>query len=37
MSEVARVDSPATAIDWRKWIALLGGLAIFLLIYFSPP
>jgi sodium-dependent dicarboxylate transporter 2/3/5 len=27
----------ALRIDWKKWTALLGGLAIFLLVHFSPP
>jgi sodium-dependent dicarboxylate transporter 2/3/5 len=27
----------ATAVDWKKWTALLGGLVIFLLVYFSEP
>jgi len=25
------------AFDWRKWLALVGGLAVFLLIFLSPP
>ncbi|MEW6513076.1 MAG: SLC13 family permease [Pseudomonadota bacterium] len=37
MSEVAQYESAAPSIDWKKWIALLGGFAIFLLVYFSPP
>jgi len=31
------IEAPKPAFDWKKWTALLGGLAIFLLIYFSPP
>ncbi len=27
----------ATAFDRKKWAALLGGLALFLLVYFAPP
>lgn len=27
----------ATAFDRKKWVALLGGLALFLLVYFAPP
>ncbi len=37
MSEVARVDAPSAGFDWTKWLALLGGLAIFLGFYFMPP
>ncbi|MDP3036375.1 MAG: SLC13 family permease, partial [Rhodocyclaceae bacterium] len=37
MSETAHIDAPAAPFDWTKWIALLGGFGIFLLIYFSPP
>jgi solute carrier family 13 (sodium-dependent dicarboxylate transporter), member 2/3/5 len=37
MSEVAHFEAPATPFDWMKWTALLGGLAIFLVIYYSPP
>jgi sodium-dependent dicarboxylate transporter 2/3/5 len=33
----ATIDSAAVPFDRKKWTALLGGLAIFLLIYFSPP
>ncbi len=37
MSEVAQLEATAPLFDWKKWTALLGGLAIFFLIYFSPP
>jgi sodium-dependent dicarboxylate transporter 2/3/5 len=37
MSETAHIDAPAASFDWTKWIALLGGFGLFLLIYFSPP
>lgn len=37
MSEVAQLEIAAPSFDWKKWAALLGGLAIFFLIYFSPP
>lgn len=33
----ATLEAAATPFDWKKWTALLGGLAIFLLVYFSPP
>ena len=31
------LDAAATPFDWRRWTALLGGLAVFLFIYFAPP
>jgi sodium-dependent dicarboxylate transporter 2/3/5 len=37
MSESTQADLPQARIDWKKWTALLGGLAVFLIIYFSPP
>lgn len=37
MSEVAQIEQTTPSIDWKKWIALLGGLAVFLIIYYSPP
>lgn len=37
MSEVAQLEVATPSFDWKKWAALLGGLAIFFLIYFSPP
>ncbi len=38
MSETAQLESSsAESFDWKKWTALLGGLAIFLIIYYSPP
>jgi len=38
MSNVAHIESTAVAsFDWKKWTALIGGFAIFLIIYFSPP
>jgi sodium-dependent dicarboxylate transporter 2/3/5 len=33
----ANVASTAAPFDWKKWTALLGGLAVFLFIYFAPP
>jgi len=33
----AVIDQEATPFDWKKWTALIGGFAIFLIIYFSPP
>jgi sodium-dependent dicarboxylate transporter 2/3/5 len=37
MSEVAQFEQTAPSFDWKKWTALLGGLAVFLFIYLSPP
>ncbi len=38
MSEVAHIESAAPPpFNWVKWSALLGGLAVFLFIYFAPP
>ncbi|MCX7896942.1 MAG: SLC13 family permease [Rhodocyclaceae bacterium] len=38
MSEDASIVKPFLAeFDWKKWTALVGGLAIFFLVYFSPP
>ena len=37
MSEVAQYEQTGPSFDWKKWTALLGGFAIFLLVYFSPP
>ena len=39
MSDLANVSviAPAAAFNWKKWAALLGGLAVFLFIYFAPP
>lgn len=37
MTEATAVATQSAAIDWKKWTALLGGLAIFLLVYFSDP
>jgi sodium-dependent dicarboxylate transporter 2/3/5 len=37
MSEVTQIEQTTPSIDWKKWIALLGGLAVFLLVYYSPP
>lgn len=37
MSEVAQLESAALSFDVKKWVALLGGLAVFLVIYYSPP
>ena len=34
---VATATATAASFDWQKWTALLGGLALFLLFYFSPP
>lgn len=33
----ATLASTATPFDWKRWVALLGGFAIFLLSLFSPP
>jgi sodium-dependent dicarboxylate transporter 2/3/5 len=37
MSEVAHIETMAPTFNWVKWIALLGGLVVFLVIYYSPP
>ena len=37
MSNEAVVTGTVASFDWRKWTALLGGLTLFLLFYFSPP
>lgn len=37
MSETAQYEEAAQGFDWQRWTALLGGLAVFLLVYFSPP
>jgi sodium-dependent dicarboxylate transporter 2/3/5 len=37
MSEVAQYEQTVPSFDWKKWAALLGGLAVFLIIYFAPP
>jgi sodium-dependent dicarboxylate transporter 2/3/5 len=37
MSEVAQFEPAAPSFDWKKWVALLGGFVVFLLIYYSPP
>ncbi|MDO8960003.1 MAG: SLC13 family permease, partial [Rhodocyclaceae bacterium] len=37
MSEMAHIDAPAASFDWTKWVALLGGLAVFLGFYFMAP
>lgn len=37
MSEVAHIETAAPSFNWVKWTALLGGLAVFLVIYYSPP
>lgn len=31
------LETAAAPFDWRRWTALLGGLAVFLYIYFAPP
>lgn len=31
------LESATTPFDWTKWGALLGGLAVFFLVYLSPP
>jgi sodium-dependent dicarboxylate transporter 2/3/5 len=36
-SAAVTLEAAATPFDWRKWTALLGGLAVFLFIYFAPP
>lgn len=37
MSNEAAAVTAAAPFDWKRWTALVGGLAIFLLVYFSPP
>jgi sodium-dependent dicarboxylate transporter 2/3/5 len=37
MSQTLTPDSATAPFDWKKWTALLGGLAVFLLVYFAPP
>ncbi|MEW6292391.1 MAG: SLC13 family permease [Pseudomonadota bacterium] len=37
MSEVAQIEQTGPRFDWGRWVALLGGLAVFLLVYYSPP
>jgi len=37
MSDTTLVEAPPASFDWTKWVALLGGFGLFLLIYFSPP
>ncbi|MDP3032123.1 MAG: SLC13 family permease [Rhodocyclaceae bacterium] len=37
MSSTILDETPPASFDWKKWIALLGGFGLFLLIYFSPP
>ena len=36
-AQTAVADATAPQFDWRKWIPLLGGLGVFLLVYFAPP
>lgn len=37
-TQTAVADTSAGAgFDWRKWTALLGGLGLFLYVYFAPP
>jgi sodium-dependent dicarboxylate transporter 2/3/5 len=36
-TETATLATAAVPFDWKKWTALLGGLAVFLFIYFAPP
>jgi solute carrier family 13 (sodium-dependent dicarboxylate transporter), member 2/3/5 len=36
-TETITLTNTEERFDWKKWTALLGGLAIFLLVYFSPP
>lgn len=36
-AETVAATPAAPALDFAKWAALLGGLAVFLLVYFSPP
>ncbi|MBM3391117.1 MAG: SLC13/DASS family transporter [Betaproteobacteria bacterium] len=33
----AALATAAAPFDWKRWTALVGGFAIFLLVYFSPP
>jgi sodium-dependent dicarboxylate transporter 2/3/5 len=37
MTEATAVAAQPATFDWKKWTALLGGLAVFLLVYFSAP
>ncbi|MDP2811828.1 MAG: SLC13 family permease [Rhodocyclaceae bacterium] len=38
MSDAAPLNaSVSQPFDWKKWTALLGGLAVFLFVYFAPP
>jgi len=37
MSATTSLDPSESAFDWKRWLALLGGLAIFLGFYFMPP
>ncbi len=37
MSDIAHIETAAPAFDWRRWTALIGGVLIFLAVYFSPP
>jgi len=39
MSEptAAVLSQEKTPFDWKRWTALIGGLAVFLIVYFSPP
>jgi sodium-dependent dicarboxylate transporter 2/3/5 len=36
-TQTAVANAAASRFDWRKWTALLGGLGIFLFVYFAPP
>ncbi|MDP1605391.1 MAG: hypothetical protein Q8L93_01905, partial [Rhodocyclaceae bacterium] len=37
MSATTSLDPSESSFDWKRWLALLGGLAIFLGFYFMPP
>jgi sodium-dependent dicarboxylate transporter 2/3/5 len=36
-TQTAVAEGTARQLDWRKWVPLLGGLGVFLLVYFAPP
>jgi sodium-dependent dicarboxylate transporter 2/3/5 len=36
-TQTAVAEAAAPRFDWRKWVPLLGGLGLFLLVYFAPP
>lgn len=36
-ADAITLEKSASQFDWKKWTALLGGLAVFLYVYFAPP